>query len=90
MQAMPVSWKSEFTKGCAKLMSRWLEQRSTWQYALCIGGITFLAGLAAAAIAQWIWHGHVDISSLLGTAIGCALGVTVVALWRRVNQSQIH
>jgi uncharacterized membrane protein len=68
-------------------MSRWLKQRSTSQYVLCIGGITFLAALAASAIAQAMWHGHVDISVILATSIGCTLGISIVALWQRVNQS---
>lgn len=69
-------------------MSRWLKRLSIWQYVLCLGGITFLACLAASAIAQSIWRGHVDISVMLGSSIGCALGISIVALWQRVNQSQ--
>jgi hypothetical protein len=69
-------------------MSRWLKQRSTSQYVLCIGGITFLASLAASAVAQAIWRGHFDISVILGTSIGCTLGISITALWQRVNQSQ--
>jgi hypothetical protein len=69
-------------------MSRWLKQLSTSQYVLCIGGVTFLACLAASAIAQVIWRGHVDVSVILGTSIGCTLGISIVALWQRVNQSQ--
>ena len=69
-------------------MSSWLRRCSTWQFVLCYGGIVFLATLAAGAAVQWLWHGHLDSSSLLGSAIGCTLGVSVIALWHRVNQSQ--
>jgi hypothetical protein len=69
-------------------MSRWLKRLSIWQYVLCFGGITFLACLAASAIAQAIWRGHLDISVMLGSSIGCTLGVSIGALWLRVNQSQ--
>jgi hypothetical protein len=71
-------------------MSRWLKRLSNWQYVLCLGGVTFLACLAASAIAQAIWRGHVDISVVLGSSIGCTLGISIVALWQRVNQSQSH
>lgn len=69
-------------------MSRWLKQLSTSQYVLFIGGITFLACFAASAIVQAIWRGHFDISVIIGTSIGCTLGISIVALWQRVNQSQ--
>ena len=69
-------------------MSGWLKRISTWQYVLCLGGITFLACLAASAIAQAIWRGHVDISLMLGSSIGCTLGISIIALWQRVNQSR--
>jgi NhaP-type Na+/H+ and K+/H+ antiporter len=69
-------------------MSRWLRQCSAWQFVLCCGGTVFLASLAAGAAAQWMWRGHLDFSSLLGTAIGCTLGASIIALWHRVHQSQ--
>jgi hypothetical protein len=69
-------------------MSGWLKRLSTWQYILCLGGITFLACLAASAMAQAIWRGHVDISLMLGSSIGCTLGISIIALWQRVNQSR--
>lgn len=72
----------------SKLMGRWLKQRSTSQYVLCVGGITFLACLVASAVAQAVWRGHLDISVILGTSIGCTLGISIVALWQRLNQSQ--
>jgi hypothetical protein len=68
-------------------MSCWLKRRSAFQYVLCIGGVTFPACLAVSAIVQAIWRSRFDISVILATSIGCTLGVSIVALWQRVNHS---
>jgi NhaP-type Na+/H+ or K+/H+ antiporter len=62
------------------------ERRSTLAYALFTGGTVFLATMAVGAAAQWLWHRHLDLSTLVGAAVGCTLGVTIMAVWHRVNQ----
>ena len=77
------AWEPE----CAgRLVMSWLKRRSTPAYALVMAGTVFLPILAAGAAAQWLWHGHLDLSTLAGAAVGCTLGTTVMAVWYRLNQ----
>lgn len=67
-------------------MSDWLRRRPTWQFALTWDGIAVLAALATGMAVQGLWGHHLDLSSLLGSAAGCALGSTVMAVWYRQSQ----
>jgi NhaP-type Na+/H+ or K+/H+ antiporter len=66
----------------------WLKRRPAWQFCLVVGGVVFLGAVVTGAAVQWLWHGHLDFSSLLGSATGATLGTLVIAVGYRVTQSR--
>lgn len=64
----------------------WLNRRSTPTYALVIAGTVFPASLVAGGAVQWLWHSHLDLSTLTGATVGCTLAAMVMAVWHRSNQ----
>jgi len=66
----------------------WLKRCPAWQFALVAGGLVFLLDLAAGTAVQWLWHGHLNFSSLFGSATGATIGITVIALSDRASRSR--
>ena len=67
-------------------MSDWLRRCPTWQFVLVCDGAMVLAVLIGVSAGQWLWHHHVDLSALLGAAVGSALGSTIMAIGYRQGQ----
>lgn len=67
-------------------MSGWLKRSSTWQFVLLSDGVMVLAVLIGVSAGQWLGHHHLDPSALLGSAVGSALGTTIIAIGYRQNQ----
>ncbi|HXP53652.1 MAG TPA: hypothetical protein VN847_01795 [Streptosporangiaceae bacterium] len=60
-------------------------QRPTWAYVLIAVGAAFAGALALGAAIQFLFF-HLDLSNLLGTAVGCSLAIAIVSYGHRVNQ----
>ena len=67
-------------------MARWLNQCSSWQFGFTLGGGTFVLAVVVGALVQWLWHDHLDLSTLLGAATGCALATVLFGAARQANR----
>jgi hypothetical protein len=67
-------------------VSDWLKRSPTWQFVLVWDAVIVVAMLIGASAAQWLGHHHFDPSALLGTAVGGALGTTIVAIGYRQSE----
>lgn len=76
--------------GVNGLVGNWLERRPTWQFALVWGGLMALTVIVGEAAVQWLWHGHLNFSYLLGSAIGVMLAASIAALGYRASKPQDH
>ena len=64
-------------------MASWLNRCPAWQFVLTLGGLVFVAAVVAGGMVQLLWHGHLNLSVLLGAAAGSTLGsVLMGAAWR--------
>ncbi len=71
-------------------LNSWLDQRRAWHYALIAALAVGAAATAAAILAQWLLHGHLDLSAALGTAAGTMTGTFTVALGVRLTRPPHH
>ena len=71
-------------------VNRWLDQQRAWHYALIMACVTAAAATAAAIIVQWLLHGHLNLSAVLGTAAGTMIGCFTVALGYRLARPYHH
>ncbi len=71
-------------------MRRWLKYCSAWQFALVVGGLAFIGCVMTGAVIQWLWHGHLDFSVLLGSGTGSALAIFIISLGHRITGPQSH
>jgi len=67
-------------------MASWLNRCSPWQCGLTLGGVTFVLVMVVGALVQWLWHGHLDLSTLLGAATGCALATVLFGAARQASR----
>jgi uncharacterized membrane protein len=49
-----------------------------------------LAIIVGGAAAQWLWHGRLNLSYLLGSVAGALLVAPIAALGYRASKSQDH
>jgi hypothetical protein len=71
-------------------LNGWLDQRRAWQFALIAAFTVGAAATAAAILAQWLLHGHLNLSAALGTAAGTMTGTFTVALGVRLTRPPKH
>ncbi|HEU5421165.1 MAG TPA: hypothetical protein VFV41_26005 [Streptosporangiaceae bacterium] len=69
-------------------MSNWMKRCPTWQLALAWGGLMAVADVVSAAASQWMSHGHLNFSALVGWAAGAMLVSPIAALGYRTIKSQ--
>jgi hypothetical protein len=67
------------------IINRWLMARPTWAYVSIAVGAAFVLALALGAAMQLLFF-HLDVSNLLGTAVGTSLAIAIMSYWHRVNQ----
>lgn len=80
----------DLLKGAKRPVSNWMERRPTWQFALMWGALIALAIIVGGAAAQWLWHGRLNFSYFLGSAVGVLLVAPIAALGYRASRSQDH
>jgi formate/nitrite transporter FocA (FNT family) len=61
-------------------------RRSAWAYISIVAGAALVLILALGAVGQWLFFSHLDLSTLLGSAVGGSLGIAIMSYWYRVNQ----
>lgn len=64
-------------------MNDWLRRCPVWQFVLAWDAVAVLGVLLGGILVQWLWRHHLDLSVLAGSAVGCALASTIVAIWYR-------
>lgn len=74
-----------WNQGGRSIINRWLMRRPTWAYVLIAVGAAFVFSLALGAAIQVLFF-HLDVSGLLGTAVGTALAIAIVSYGHRVSQ----
>lgn len=67
-------------------MSGWLKRCPTWQFVLLCDGFMVLAILIGVSAGQWLRHGYLHPSALVGAAVGSAVGTTIFAIGYRQGQ----
>jgi hypothetical protein len=77
------------------LMSRWLEQRSVWQYFIVMWAVTVSAALVGAlSFAVVFGHGHIRTGAFefipLGSLIAAAGGTLGRQIWKRTTASRLR
>jgi uncharacterized membrane protein YfcA len=67
-------------------LNGWLDQRRPWQYALVMACVTAAAATVTLLVIQWLLHGHLNLSAVLGTAAGSMIGCFTAALGYRLTR----
>jgi hypothetical protein len=67
-------------------VNHWLRHCPTWQFVAVPATATVCGVMLGEVLAQWLWRHHFDLSVPLGSAVGCALGSTIIAVWHRQYQ----
>jgi hypothetical protein len=74
-------------RGWNKRTDAWLSKLRTWQFVLLWDGAIVGCVLLSLIFFQWLWTSHVNLSVLLGYAIGILLASNVFAF---IARSQIQ
>lgn len=74
-------------RGWNKRTDAWLSKLRTWQFVLLWDGAIVGCALLSLIFFQWLWTSHVNLSVLLGYAIGILLASNVFAF---IARSQIQ
>lgn len=59
--------------------------RPTWAYVSIAVGAAFVVAFAVGAAMQFLFF-RLEVSNLLGAAVGSSLAIAIVSYWHRVNQ----
>jgi hypothetical protein len=68
-------------------MSSWYRRCPFWQLILSLGLFSFLGITVLGAAGQWLFFGHLDFSTLVGSAVG-GMVASILGGWAwRVGQT---
>jgi hypothetical protein len=70
-------------RGWSKSAEAWLSGLRTWQFVLVWDAVIVAGTLFGVIMGEWIWAPGVDLSALLGSALGTTMASTVFAFVAR-------
>jgi hypothetical protein len=70
-------------RGWGRRAEAWLSGLRTWQFILIWDAVILVGTLVGVLIGEWLWAPGVNLSALLGSAVGTTMAATVFAFVAR-------